>query len=123
MSHITRGKILRQLKDIHDFKITAPQISLNSGNTRWEITAESGWMNAAMSRETLSGHVVASTPGRDILVTTSDLDLDLPTRIATTESLVNISQGDNRLRGEAMTANLRQQQLQLKRNIEGYYVP
>ena len=124
VSHTTHGKILRQLRDTHDFKLESPQIELNSGKTRWEIAAESGWMNAAMSRATLRGNVVAHTASNNkLLVTTSDLDLDIPARIATTDALVNISQGNNRLRGEALTANLRQQQLQLNRNIEGYYVP
>lgn len=124
INHTTRGQILRQLRDTHDFRLESPRIGLNSGKTRWEVAAESGWMNAAMSRATLRGNVTAHTDSNDkLLVTTSDLDLDIPASIASTDALVNISQGNNRLRGEALTANLREQQLQLKRNIEGYYVP
>ncbi len=124
ITHHTRGKTLRQLSGSHDYELDAPRILLETEETHWELTAQSGWMNASMDRARLRGNVIATTTSADKLqLTTSDLDLDIPARIATTDTLVNITQGSNRLRGEALTANLKTQQLQLKSNIEGYYVP
>ncbi len=124
LTHRLFGSTLRQRSGSHDFELEAPRFLLSSDPGQWEITARSGWMDAAMTRAQLRGQITAVATARDALtLTTSDLDLDLNTHLATTDALVNITQGDNRLRGEALTANLQTHLLRLRHNIEGYYVP
>ncbi len=124
MTHRVTGSALRQLSGSHDFKLEAPRFILLSEPGRWDITAHSAWMDAAMTRAELRGGIVATGKARDDLtLTTSDLALDLSRKLATTDALVNIMQGDNRLRGEALTANLQTHRLRLRHNIEGYYAP
>ncbi len=124
MTHRVTGLALRQLSGSHDFKLEAPRFILLSETGRWDITAHSAWMDAAMTRAELRGGIVATGKAQDDLtLTTSDLALDLGRKLATTDALVNITQGDSRLRGEALTANLQTHWLRLRHNIEGYYVP
>jgi len=124
LTHRVFGKRLRQRSNSHDFELEAPRFLLESEPGRWEITARSGWMDAAMTRAALRGQIVAVGHADDLLtLTTSDLALDLVEKVATTEALVHLTQGDNRLRGEALTANLQTHLLRLRHNIEGYYVP
>lgn len=124
MTHRITGTALRQLSGNHDFKLETPRFILLTAPGRWDITARSAWMDAAMTQAKLHGGIVArGTAHGAMTLTTSDLAVDLTRKLATTDALVNIIQGDNRLRGEALTANLQTHQLRLRHNIEGYYAP
>ena len=125
MTHRVSGRNLRQLSGAHDFEMAAPRFVLSSDRGRWKIDARSGWMDAAMTQAKLRGQIRAlgKTADDHLLLTTSDLDIDLAGKQASTDALVSITQGDNRLRGEALTANLQTHRLRLRHNIEGYYVP
>jgi len=124
LTHQLSGKTLRQLGGSHDFELDAPRFVILSDPGRWEIEARAGWMDAAMTEARLRGQITALGKAADeLLLTTSDLAIDLSGKRASTEALVTITQGDNRLRGEALTANLQTHRLRLRHNIEGYYVP
>jgi len=125
MTHRVSGRNLRQLSTSHDFEMAAPRFVLSSDAGHWNIDARSGWMDAAMTQAKLRGQIsaVGQTADDRLLLTTSDLDIDLAGKRASTDALVSITQGDNRLRGEALTANLQTHRLRLRHNIEGYYVP
>lgn len=124
LTHRSFGKTLRQLGGSHSLELEAPRLDIPTVSGSWEIRAREGWMDATMTRAALRGAIVAIGRLNDeVVFNTSDLNIDLVTRVATTDALVSISQGNNRLRGEALTANLQQHELLLRNNIEGYYVP
>lgn len=98
-----------------------------SPTTSWVVEAEEGRIDANHDLIELSGNVEART-GQDAgtpstVLTTSELQLEPETSIASTSSQVRVEMNGKLLSGTGMHADLRQEKLQLESNVHGRFIP
>lgn len=104
--------------------ITEPRYYAHSEDGKtWSLSAARGRMVHGQDRLLLRKNVVLSHDQSGARMQTHSLDLDLSTRIATSDRQVTLEQGDNRTRADSMVASLEHETLNLKSNVESIYVP
>ena len=112
----------------NDIAMQNVQISYSAGSgVPWKITADEATISEDQNLLRLSGHVIAiSNAGFAEQVTeirTPQLDIEPTTYKAETESRVQIRIGSRSLTATGMLALLQDNQLQLKSNVSGKFVP
>jgi lipopolysaccharide export system protein LptC len=104
------------------------QISYSEGSAvPWTITADEATISEDQSQVRLSGHVIAVSDtgfaGQVTEIRTPQLDIEPVTYKAETDRRVQIRIGSRSLTATGMLALLQDNQLQLKSNVSGKFVP
>lgn len=93
----------------------------------WEVNADSATIYKDAQRVLLTGHVTAVSSegfsGNDTEIRTQYLELDPDKYLAETDGRVQIRIGDRSLTATGMLASLKENQLELKSNVSGKFVP
>ena len=112
----------------NDIAMQNVQISYSDGSqVPWTITADEATISEDQSLVRLSGHVIAVSDagfsGQATEIRTPQLDIEPTTYKAETDSRVQIRIGSRSLTATGMLALLRDNQLQLRSNVSGKFVP
>lgn len=104
--------------------LTEPRLDYQlQGGNHWKVTAHQGQMPEDASSADLSGAVHAEgLPGKShvlMRIDTEALHLDMQTQMATSMLLVHVSWGNDRLDGQGMRADLRNDTLTLDSKVHG----
>jgi LPS export ABC transporter protein LptC len=107
--------------------VTAPKLDYQpEADNHWTLTAERGQMPQDARTAELTGSVRAEGKpnGSDDLmhITTDQLHLDMAAQLVTTTAKVRVDWGRNSLRGRGMTANIKDDRLQLGAEVHGALV-
>ncbi|MGI9200812.1 MAG: LPS export ABC transporter periplasmic protein LptC [Woeseiaceae bacterium] len=129
------GKLLYEIQARHaeqqnDREISFTDVLINYSPTSevpWIVNADSALINQDEQLVRLRGHVRAISSrgfsGNDTEIRTEYLELDPESYIAETEERVQIRIGARSLTATGMLASLKEDQLQLKANVNGVFVP
>lgn len=105
-------------------EIDQPGFYSHDGNNRtWSASAESGRLQHASSVLFLQRNVVLSNDQSGGTLQSEAMTLNLRLRTAESKVTVTAKLGDNVLRADGMFANLVDETILLKPNVEGTYVP
>jgi lipopolysaccharide export system protein LptC len=93
----------------------------------WSVNADSATIHQNEQRVLLQGHVralsVAGFSGNDTEIRTQYLELDPENYVAETDRRVQIRIGERSLTATGMLASLKENQVELKSNVSGKFVP
>lgn len=93
----------------------------------WTVNADTATIHKDEQRVQLSGHVTALSSegfsGNDTEIRTQYLELDPDSYLAETDQRVQIRIGARSLTATGMLASLKENQLELKSNVSGKFVP
>ena len=129
------GGLLYEIQAKHaeqkgDEEIAFTDVLINyspASDVPWVVNADSALINQGERRVRLSGHVRAVSSegfsGNETEIRTQYLELDPETYIAETDQRVQIRIGARSLTATGMLASLKENQLQLKSNVNGKFVP
>lgn len=117
-----------QQQESNEIAMQNVQISYSDGTqVPWTITADEATISEDQSLVRLSGHVIAVSDagfeGQVTEIRAPQLDIEPVTYKAETDSRVQIRIGSRSLTATGMLALLRDNQLQLKSNVSGKFVP
>ncbi|MGI9270168.1 MAG: LPS export ABC transporter periplasmic protein LptC [Woeseiaceae bacterium] len=129
------GSLLYEIQARHaeqtgDEQIAFTDVLINYSPTSdvpWIVNADSALINQGEQRVRLSGHVRAVSSegfaGNETEIRTQYLELDPEGYLAETDQRVQIRIGARSLTATGMLASLKANQLQLKSNVNGKFVP
>ncbi len=129
------GHLLYEIEAEHAEQLDAETIRFDDVSVRfapdnevpWDLSADLATLHYEQQRVRLEGHVIARSErgfsGQDTELRTEVLDLDPDNFIADTDARVQIRIGERSLTATGMTASLRDDQVQLKSNVRGTFVP
>lgn len=93
----------------------------------WTLNADKALIDQDQQRLRLTGHVLAISnegfAGRDTEIRTEVLDLDPEKFVAETDARVQIRIGERSLTATGMLASLKENQLELRSNVSGKFLP
>jgi LPS export ABC transporter protein LptC len=117
-----------QQQESNDIAMQNVQISYSDGSqVPWTITADAATISEDQSLVRLSGHVIAVSDagfaGQVTEIRSPQLDIEPVTYKAETDSRVQIRIGSRSLTATGMLALLKDNQLQLRSNVSGKFVP
>ncbi|MEO5566171.1 MAG: LPS export ABC transporter periplasmic protein LptC [Luteimonas sp.] len=107
-------------------QMTTPVFFLPDSNKHyWRVSARTGWVAPGGEELRLRGDVrVASPPEqREVLMATEGMDIYPNRDLATSDSVVTITQPGSILSGRGLETNLATRQYQLKSEVHTRYVP
>lgn len=129
------GKLLYEIQARHaeqqgDEEISFTDVLINyspASEVPWIVNADSALINQGEPIVRLRGHVRAISSegfsGNDTEIRTDYLELDPEKYIAETDDRVQIRIGARSLTATGMLASLKEDQLKLKANVNGVFVP
>lgn len=129
------GKLLYEIQARHaeqqgETEIAFTDVLINyspASEVPWIVNADSALINQGEPLVRLRGHVRAISSegfsGNDTEIRTDYLELDPETYVAETDERVQIRIGARSLTATGMLASLKEDQLQLKANVNGVFVP
>ncbi len=129
------GKLLYEIQAKHAEQQGEDQISFTdvlinyspASDVPWSVDADSAMINQSDRLIRLTGHVRAISSegfsGNDTEIRTEYLELDPENYVAATDERVQIRIGARSLTATGMLASLKENQLQLKSNVNGKFVP
>ena len=129
------GTLLYEIQARHaeqqgDQEVTFTDVLINyspASEVPWIVNADSALINQSEPVVRLRGHVRAISnegfSGDDTEIRTDYLELDPEKYIAETDERVQIRIGARSLTATGMLASLKEDQLQLKANVNGVFVP
>lgn len=129
------GKLLYEIQARHAEQQANAEVSLTdvlisyspTSEVPWIVNADSALINQDEPVVRLRGHVRAISSrgfsGNDTEIRTDYLELNPESYIAETEQRVQIRIGARSLTATGMLASLKEDQLQLKANVNGVFVP
>ena len=113
-----------------DERIAFTDVSINyspQSEVPWVVNADSATIRTDEQRVVLRGHVTAISSagfsGDDTEIRTQYLELDPENYLAETDQRVQIRIGARSLTATGMLASLKENELQLKSNVSGKFVP
>lgn len=120
----------RHAEQTGDQEISFTDVLINyspASDVPWIVNADSALINQDERRVRLSGHVRAVSSegfaGNETEIRTQYLELDPESYLAETDQRVQIRIGARSLTATGMLASLQANQLQLKSNVNGKFVP
>lgn len=120
----------RHAEQTGDQEISFTDVLINyspASDVPWIVNADSALINQNERRVRLSGHVRAVSSegfaGNETEIRTQYLELDPESYLAETDQRVQIRIGARSLTATGMLASLQANQLQLKSNVNGKFVP
>lgn len=90
----------------------------------WQLTAQRGRMSDGGTRLEAHGDVVMTRQDKGrapLRLETDSLRVDTDAQLATSDSVVVVSQGTSRVRGRGLRATLQDDRLRLEHDVEAYY--
>lgn len=123
LTEILEATRVEQFPQRNESRITEPRFySHSQDNTTWSASAKRGRFFHRGQRLLLRNHVVLTHDQTGTRMDTHALDIYLKTKTAESKMNVTITQGENRTTAEGMVANLDQETIKLKPNVESIYV-
>ena len=120
----------RHAEQLGDAEIAFTDVLINyspASDVPWIVNADSALINQGQPLVRLRGHVRAISSegfsGNDTEIRTDYLELDPEKYVAETDERVQIRIGARSLTATGMLASLKEDQLQLKANVNGVFVP
>ncbi len=122
---LIRGGKLTQPINTQEHKIRHLEIVLlEDASPQWVIRADHGWIDGAREYASLDQNVSIENRTSDpIHVSTEQLMLKIPRKLASSSLKVGITQGNNILTGVGMEADLQTSRLTLLSDTRALYVP
>jgi LPS export ABC transporter protein LptC len=113
-----------------DSRIEFTNVMINyspDSDVPWRINADKALIDQDLRQLRLTGHVRAVSnegfAGRDTEIRTEVLDLDPEKFVAKTDERVQIRIGERSLTATGMLASLKENQLELRSNVSGKFLP
>lgn len=123
LSEIIEADLLEQFPQRNRSLITEPRFYSHSEDDKtWSASAKRGHFVHSTERLVLRDTVVLYHDQTGTKVESHALDIHLNSRIAESRRKVTITQNQNRTTADGMVANLGQETIQLKPNVESIYV-
>jgi lipopolysaccharide export system protein LptC len=123
--YILNGARLQRNAGSDDTEIQQPIFQLLQENNQWKVTADQAIVNDKNETIQLKNNVIMQQQNVEPAVTihTQYLLIHTKTQIAQTQALVDLTQGNSRLRSNGMVFNNITSELKLSSNVNGYYLP
>ncbi len=104
--------------------LTEPRMYAHSANDRtWTASSERGRFESGRQRLLLRENVVLIHDQTDTRLETRAIDVDLEQRVASSDTPVTITQGENRTKARGMLARLNEETISLGPEVESIYAP
>ena len=104
--------------------ITQPRFYAHSGDDKtWSATAEKGRGDDHNERLLLRKNVVLIHDQSGTRMNTQALDIELESKIASSQKKVTIVQGNNRTTADGMVVRMEDETITMKPNVESIYAP
>ncbi len=122
---VLHAEALEQSSSTGDSTLHHPALELvDDDGGVWRMTAIRGEMDAAMDHAHLRGDVkVVAERNPLATLNTPALQVDIDSRVLTSDVGVVVRQGRNRIESKTLTADLSQDKVQLSGSVRGVYVP
>lgn len=99
----------------------------DANDSQWTLRADRGFIRQDATKIELQGgvHVAGNVPGtaQPAEILTEELHFDTETEIVTTEAPVTLNWSGHALRSLGLTANLKEQRVQLESRVNGRFSP
>ena len=120
-----KGEHLQRYNDAEETEIRRPEFYLLQAGRQWKISADSALLNNAENTIVLNDNVVMQQQAADpaMIMRTQKLLIHTKKQLAQTDEMVDIERGDSYLQARGMIYNNLSNELQLKSQVRGYYLP
>jgi len=126
-NYTLNGTHLERHANSDDTEVQLPVIHLLQEDNQWEVVAEQATINHKADTIQLSNNVVMQQQNNDqnnapgVTIRTQRLLINTKTQIAQTSAMVDLTQGQSRLRSQGMIFNNTTNQLEFSSNVNGHY--
>ncbi len=124
LTQVMEAARVEHIADTQVSDLIEPRFYSHDGdNQTWSASAAQGRLQHRTSVLILRDDVVLTDDEGGGVLETSTMTLNLRLRIAQSQALVTVTQGNNMLTADGMYSDLKRQTIRLSPNVEGIYVP
>jgi LPS export ABC transporter protein LptC len=123
LDEIREAATLEHFADRNLSLMRSPRFYSHNGNDKtWSAAADRGRFRPGKRVLTLTDNVVLTNDASGGTLSTSRMTIDLQRKTARSRSPVTLVQGESSIRADGMFADLEQEQVTMKPNVESVYV-